>query len=69
MTEEQISTSTEIPNPLKPDWLDKMAPQVEVMKIFNDIFESSCTCNACVRLRKALSNIKAPPTSTFGGQM
>lgn len=49
----------------KPDWLSGMSPQAELIKIWNDVFDSDCTCDICVRLRKALSEVKGGPPTTL----
>jgi hypothetical protein len=67
MAEETKPISPETLNPEKPDWLKGMSPQAELIKIWNDVFESDCQCDICVRLRKALSEVKGgvPPQTGF----
>ena len=58
MPEEPKPESTPLEKPIKPDWLTGMSPQAELIKIWNDVFESDCNCDICQRLRKALSEVK-----------
>jgi hypothetical protein len=65
------TTNVEQPTPAapnKPDWLKGMSPQAELIKIWNDVFESNCQCDICVRLRKALSEVKGGPPTQPGFQ-
>ena len=65
MPEEPKPESTSLEKPIKPDWLTGMSPQAELIKIWNDVFESDCNCDICQRLRKALSEVKGgPPVQT-----
>jgi hypothetical protein len=66
MPEEPTSPPPETPKPNKPDWLKGMSPQAELIKIWNDVFESDCNCDICQRLRKALSEVKGGPPSGLG---
>jgi len=68
MPEEQKPQEPETPKAPKPDWLKGMSPQAELIKIWNDVFESDCQCDICVRLRKALSEVKGGPPSGLGQQ-
>lgn len=68
MVEESKVTSPEFPEVNKPDWLKSMSPQAELIKIWNDVFESDCQCDICVRLRKALSEVRSGPPSGLGQQ-
>jgi len=68
MVEEIKSISPEGEKTPKPDWLKGMSPQAELIKIWNDVFENNCTCDICVRLRKALSEVKSGPPQGLGQQ-
>ena len=61
MPEEQKPQESKTPPPPKPDWLKQMSPQAELIQIWNDVFETDCQCDICVRLRKALSKVKSGP--------
>jgi len=66
MPEEPTPTPGPENIPPKPDWLKGMSPQAELIKIWNDVFESNCQCDICVRLRKALSEVKGGPAPGVG---
>jgi len=68
MSEEAKQASPETSKVNKPDWLKGMSPQAELIRIWNDVFENNCTCDICVRLRKALSEVKGSPPSGLGQQ-
>jgi len=58
MVEEVKQPTPEVSKPSKPDWLGELDPQAELVKIWNDVFETDCNCEICTRLRKALSKVK-----------
>lgn len=66
MPEEPKPTPFDPSKSPKPDWLKGMSPQAELIKIWNDVFEVDCECDICVRLRKALSEVKEGPPSGLG---
>jgi len=62
MPEEKGQTPPETTEIKKPDWLNTVSPQAELIQIWNDAFDPNCDAeNLVKRLREALSKVKGGP--------
>lgn len=64
MAEQTPQTPPATPEPARPAWLDTANPQADLIKVFNDVFKGGYDPqDICNRLKKALSEVQAPPTA------